>query len=337
MKRLKLTNTDKLDLEVQHIQTNDGKERDRIKAILLRSEGWTVPNISQALRIHESTVTRHINDYRDGKLKNESGGSSSYLDEKQTAELISHIEAVTYFKVEEIVAYVKNTWSINYSVPGMNKWLHKNGFSYKKPKGRPYKADKELQEKFIKHYELIKSELKKNDEIYFMDGVHPTQATKIGYGWIRKGKTKDIETSASRTRLNILGAMSLSNISGTVSEQYKTINSESIIDLMNKLKKQHGNKGKVYIILDRAPYNRSDSVFKEAEKLNIKLEHLPAYSPNLNPIERLWKVMNEKVRNNRFFKNPKDFRKAINKFFKKILPDIGNQLSKRINDNFQAL
>jgi transposase len=46
--------------------------------------------------------------------------------------------------------------------------------------------------------------------------------------------------------------------------------------------------------------------------LNIKLHFLPPYSPNLNPIKRLWKVMNEKVRNNRLFDD--------------ILPDIGHEL-----------
>ena len=61
------------------------------------------------------------------------------------------------------------------------------------------------------------------------------------------------------------------------------------------------------------------------------------YSPNLNPIERLWKVMNEQVRNNRFFKSAKDFRSEINRFFEEILPGIGDSLSSRINDNFQLL
>ncbi|NRA70290.1 MAG: winged helix-turn-helix domain-containing protein [Gammaproteobacteria bacterium] len=32
--------------------------------------------------------------------------------------------------------YIKEQWSIRYSVPGMNKWLHQNGFSYKQPKGQ---------------------------------------------------------------------------------------------------------------------------------------------------------------------------------------------------------
>ena len=47
----------------------------------------------------------------------------------------------------------------------------------------------------------------------------------------------------------------------------------------------------------------------------ITLHYLPPYSPNLNPIERLWKVMNEYVRNNRFFKSAKEFKKEILTFF----------------------
>ncbi len=78
-------------------------------------------------------------------------------------------------------------------------------------------------------------------------------------------------------------------------------------------------------------------VAKAAEKLNIKLHFLPAYSPNLNPIERLWKVMNEHSRNNRFFKTAKEFKDAIKLFFEQTLPGIGASLDSRINDNFQIL
>ena len=47
--------------------------------------------------------------------------------------------------------------------------------------------------------------------------------------------------------------------------------------------------------------------------------------------------MNEQVRNNIFFKSAKDFKDAINLFFEKILPEIGDGLASRINDNFQKL
>ncbi len=46
--------------------------------------------------------------------------------------------------------------------------------------------------------------------------------------------------------------------------------------------------------------------------------------------------MNEKVRNNRCFHNAKDFRQKTDEFFEEILPDIGDSLDTRINNNFQV-
>ena len=59
MKRLYLTPEEKASLEVAHQFCENNKEGERIKAILLRSEDWTVPQISQALRLHQSTIIRH--------------------------------------------------------------------------------------------------------------------------------------------------------------------------------------------------------------------------------------------------------------------------------------
>jgi len=71
--------------------------------------------------------------------------------------------------------------------------------------------------------------------------------------------------------------------------------------------------------------------------LNIELDYLPPDSPNLNPIERLWKGMNEKVRTNIYFQNKRDFIAAIDEFFTLTLPNIAVTLSSPINDNFQVL
>jgi transposase len=104
-----------------------------------------------------------------------------------------------------------------------------------------------------------------------------------------------------------------------------------------KIRTQYTIHKTIHLVLDQAGYHRSFLVTEQASKLNIKLHFLPPYSPNLNPIERLWKVMNEQVRNNRFFKGAKDFKDAINGFFDSILPRIGSALNGRINDNFQML
>jgi len=50
-----------------------------------------------------------------------------------------------------------------------------------------------------------------------------------------------------------------------------------------------------------------------------------------------WKVMNEKVRNNVYFKSKRDFKAAIDRFFTVTLLEIADSLTSRINDNFEVL
>jgi transposase len=337
MENFNLTAKEKTALELRHKQCRDAKESDRIKVILLRSENWTIPMIAQALRIHESTVARHINDYLDGKLNIASGGSSSMLSEAQTGALISHITQNTYRTTQEIIAYIEDTYDVSYSVPGMNKWLHRNGFSYKKPKGYPHKASLEEQEKFVSAYNKLKATIPSDAGILFMDSCHPSMATKLSCGWIKTGQSKPIETTASRTRMNLIGALNLSKISKPIIASYTTVDGDSIVDFLHQVRKYSKIKGTIHLVLDQAGYHRCLDVVNAAAKLNIKLLYLPPYSPNLNSIERLWKVMNEHARNNKFFRTADQFRQSINDFFKITLPKIADGLRYRINDHFQKL
>jgi transposase len=327
----------KQELEQMHDSARDSRVCDRIKAVLLASEGWSNAMISQALRIHETTVARHINDYlQSEKLKPENGGSQSRMSAIQTMQLIEHLVEHTYFHTHQIVVYVEAEFGLRYSVAGMNKWLHHNGFSYKKPKGVPHKFCPEMQQAFVEYYNNV---LKPSEApVLFMDAVHPTQSTKLSYGWIRKGQDKLIETTGSRTRLNLIGALSLENIGATVTETYETINSESIVRFLWKLKKErYPLEQKVHLILDGAAYHRTELVKDAARVLNIELHYLPPYSPNLNPIERLWKVMNEHARNNAYFSSKREFISAIKEFFDVTLPEVAGSLVSRITDNFQLL
>ena len=78
MKFQKLTNEQENDLELLHRYEKDGRVRDRIKAVLLKNEGWKNKAIAQALPIHKETVRAHITDWTsDEKLKPENGGSYS--------------------------------------------------------------------------------------------------------------------------------------------------------------------------------------------------------------------------------------------------------------------
>lgn len=336
--KITLTPDLKKALELRHSKVRDVHECDRIKAVLLSSEDWSVAQIAQALRKHESTISRHLLDFKNSqKLVPENGGSQSHLSAKQSEELIQHLGDVTYVHTHQITAYILQTYAIQYSISGITKWLHKHGFSYKQPKGVPHKFSVEKQAEFIRDYEALKALVADDEPLLFIDAVHPTQATKVTSGWIKTGVDKPIETTGSRTRLNIIGAIRLGFLSEAITHQYKTINGESIMDFFDKIKANYASSHCINIVLDGAGYHRSKEVVEKAKALNIKLHYLPPYSPNLNPIERLWKVMNEHARNNKYFATAKAFRDQINHFFEVILPDIAGSLDGRINDNFQVL
>lgn len=327
----------KAELEWRHRRERDGRVRDRIKAVLLKSEGWSDHQIAQALRIHEETIRQHLKDWEsEEKLKPENGGSCSKLSSAQSKALIAHLEEVTYDCVIKICAHVFKKTGLRYTVSGMTKWLQLNGFRYKKPKAVPAKADPEKQEEFIGKYLVLQDETPSDEPIVFMDSAHPTMATKVVCGWIKKGVDKPIGQTASRTRVNVMGAIELASMK-VVSCCPEYVNAETTVSFLDQLKAAYPDAPKIHIILDQSGYHKSKLVQESAIAKNIVLHYLPPYSPNLNPIERLWKVMNEQIRNNVVFDSAKKFRTAISDFFEKKIPKIAQFLRDRINDNFQTI
>ena len=77
------------------------------------------------------------------------------------------MEQQTYLSAKEIAHYVKENLEEKYTVKGITALLHRLGFSYKKPKHTPSKADLKAQEEFIKQYEQLKKKKQVEDTIIF--------------------------------------------------------------------------------------------------------------------------------------------------------------------------
>ena len=186
--QISLTYQEKLALESRHKKCSDKRECDRIKAILLSDEGWSATMISQALRKHQTSILRHLNDYASHqKTTSENGGSDSYLNDVQTELVIEHLSEITYFHIHDIREYIKNTFDVEYSIPGLQKWLHRNRFSYKQFKGVPHKYDQGKKDVFVDEYSELKATVASDEPILFMDATHPTQATKVSCGLLLSG------------------------------------------------------------------------------------------------------------------------------------------------------
>ena len=186
------------------------------------------------------------------------------------------------------------SFGVTYTVPGLRSWLQRHGFSYKKPAVVPGKANKEQQQEWVAGYETLRQGLASDETICFIDGVHPTHNVQPAYGWIKKGARKEIPAHTGRLRLNLSGVVDVVTHNILIQED-QTLNAESTIRFFQKIEGAYPEKSKVHVFCDNAPYYRNKEVKQYLETSKISLHFLPPYSPNLNPIERLWKWMKERV------------------------------------------
>jgi transposase len=69
----------------------------------------------------------------------------------------------------------------------------------------------------------------------------------------------------------------------------------------------------VVLRIDNAPWHRGGPI-DEALRDNPhgKFQRLPSYSPQLNPIERFWKVLRRRATHNRLFDALADLKRSLN-------------------------
>jgi transposase len=332
-----LSPNERQELLQQHKRERDGRVKDRIKAVLLRDDDWSLAAIAEALFLSEEGVRQQLKDYESsGKLNPQNGGSEGFLSKAQGTELAAHLEEHLYVKVSQICAYVHKQYGIRYSVRGMTDWLHRHHFTFHQPCGVPAKADAAAQLAFLAMYEALKANLGDKDRICFLDGVHPSHAVRFVRGWMRKGQRREIPTNASQKRLNILGALNLETME-LHRQEYKTLDAESAIAFLTYLLAMMP-QGTLHIILDKGRYLHCHAVWAfAAANPRLKLHYLPSYSPNLNAIEPAWKIMHEHTTQNAYHATFKEFTEKIRHFFDIIFPQNASDWIDRLTDNFRII
>ncbi len=267
-----------------------------------------------------------------GLVSDNYSGGSYKLSEEQRKLLTEELDSKPYATAVDICDYVKKTFNIRYSQQGMVQTLHRLGYSYKKTSPVPGKADIVKQKEFINTYNKKYKSLPDNEKVYFLDGCHPTFNNHFGYAWIKKGSDFSIKTQDGRKHLNLMGAYDPKN-KETVIKNYETLNREAVIDFMKLLRKKNGEK-RIHIIWDNVPYQHAKEVTRVAKEINIEIVYLPAYSPNLNLIERYWGFLRKKVLRNQFFETFEDFKEAILSFSKIKTQKMKKALASYIPEKF---
>jgi transposase len=113
-------------------------------------------------------------------------------------------------------------------------------------------------------------------------------------------------------------------------------NGESYVEFLKQLLAYY--EGKIILIEDGAPYHGSNVVkeFKLANVARLTIERLPAFSPDYNPIEKLWKNTKRDSTHMKYFKTFEDLHDSVIKTFKTYMQDASKTLCvmKKIREDF---
>jgi len=150
---------------------------------------------------------------------------------------------------------------------------------------------------------------------------------------IQKGVEKEVKSNSGRQRLNINGVYSPDDGEIIIRDD-AAIDSQSTIQLLKTIEMKHQELTKIYIIRDNARYYVSREVNEYLKQSRIVFIPLPNYSPNLNPIERLWKFFKKKKLYNCYYESFDIFKKEVLRFFRYEIKSYKRELAGLLTDNF---
>lgn len=330
--------------QVKELRAAHHAERNRnaaykINAVILLGTGWKLKEVKEALLLDDETLRSYVKRYQAGGvvalLETHHLGRVSSLDEEQLKKLRNELDTNIYLTTRAIIQFVHQEFKIQYTPSGMRDLLHREGYVFKKPKLVPGNPSREAQEDFVHFYEEFMETKDDDVEVLFIDAVHPEHNTMAAYGWIKKGETRKLRTNSGRQRLNLQGAINIETMETTIIES-DSINRESTIQLLNLLERKYSYAKEIIVILDNARYHYSQEV-KEfvAKNPRLRLVYLPAYSPELNLIERLWRFFKKNVLYNQYYENLGEFRNASIAFFRTI-EKHNNELFSLLGGGFEG-
>jgi transposase len=283
--------------------TRDAKTAVRVRVILALAGGYERQQVAELFLLDEDTITKWRRRYEKRTLFSDwlatrSKGSKGKLTRAQRRELTAFVEAGTITNAAEVVEHVRATYGVTYTVDGVTKLLHRLGFVHKQATLVPGKLDEAKQAAFVKDIKALEEALPADEVVLYGDVVHPTWNVHTTRVWVRRGQEKQLRTSAGSQHMNISGALNMATMRTVMhyTDPLKGVNFAETIKWFDAIQAEYRSEARIHLVLDNASYyKKAWTAYSQRPDCRIAVRWLPAYSPNLNFIERLWHYMRKDI------------------------------------------
>jgi len=147
-------------------------------------------------------------------------------------------------------------------------------------------------------------------QLWCEDEVHFQRHSSLIRMWAPKGQQPRVPSASCRDKVGFFGALNLKTGS-LFTREAPTFSAETFGDFVRYLLQR--THGKIHLILDNARWHKAKTLRElfDSNRDRIIRIFLPPYSPELNPVERVWRITRRQVTHNRYFLSNEELKTAL--------------------------
>lgn len=153
-------------------------------------------------------------------------------------------------------------------------------------------------------------------QLWAEDEAHFQRHTSLTRMWAPVGQQPNITSASTRQKVGFFGAVNLKE-GRLLTKTAPVFNADTFGDFLHYLLEH--TEGKIHLILDNARYHRARDLkeFFFGNRHRLIRVFLPPYSPELNPIDRVWRITRRQITHNRYFGSVKALEMDLTSHFAK--------------------
>ncbi len=282
-------------LHQMHAHHPSRRARMRAHSLLLSHQRYTIPQIARLYQVDQRRVSAWMDRWQAWGLvglydRPRSGRPAIFTAEEQQT-VYEYLDDSPK-DVKKVVEAMEQKTRKRVSTKTIKRLIKKSHI-WKRIKRSP--AQSPAPHKYSRSQEMIARlqarESQGDCDLWYFDGAGFCLEPSLPYAWQPRGTSIAVPTSSHSRRLNVLAFLKRNNdlypymIEGSV-------DSSVIIECFDQLSTQIDKRS--YVLLDNAPMHRSKAFIQQIPKWVRKgliIKYLPAYAPELNLIEILWRFI----------------------------------------------
>ena len=322
--------------------TTDARLRTRLNAVLLYAEHKRTAEIASVLGCSTSTALRAAHGYLEegltGLVDRRCENGESKVDDDLRAALVVLVgtspqdygwERSTW-TTELFARQIEEMTRARVSDTTVGRLLHAADARWGKPRPIvlcPWRKSRKTRR--IHQIEALIANLPTDEVVLYQDEVDIHLNPRIGWDWMFPGEQKQVVTPGNNVKRCVAGGLNAKTgrILWLIGERR---NSSLFIEFLRRVRKAYPNAKKIHLIVDNCKAHTSQMVRKALEdefQGVIELHFLPPYSPEHNPIERLWGEVHANVTRNHRCKSIDELLDRVQPFLKHASPFPGSRPS----------